>query len=137
VQWAGVPPAIFDAAEDTVGWLVEATASGVNAVVSVELLGSDSPAGIAVRLRSGDLGGEGVLDGRGQSRFPLLDAQHQLVTESAAWNHDWQDTRVVVGADVDESAQTRDRVRAFARARVMAPAGDAFLAEILAAESDY
>jgi hypothetical protein len=36
-----------------------------------------------------------------------------------------------------ESEQTRDRVRQFARARLAAPADDAFLAEIVAAESDY
>jgi hypothetical protein len=44
---------------------------------------------------------------------------------------------VTVGADVDESPRTRQRVRDFARARLAAPPGDAFLAEILAAESDY
>ncbi|WNG90574.1 hypothetical protein [Mycobacterium sp. ITM-2016-00318] len=137
VAWAGVPPAIFDAAENTVDWHVEAAAPGVDAVVAVELLGSGSPAGIAARLRAGDLRGEGVLDYRGHARFPLLDAQQQPVTESAAWNHDWQFPRLTVGVDVDESAQTRGRVRDFARVRLAAPAGDAFLAEILAAESDY
>jgi hypothetical protein len=33
--------------------------------------------------------------------------------------------------------QTRERVRDYARSRLRAPAADAFLAEILAAESDY
>jgi hypothetical protein len=33
--------------------------------------------------------------------------------------------------------QTRERIRDFARARLREPAGDAFLAEVLAAESDY
>ena len=42
-----------------------------------------------------------------------------------------------VGADVDESVRTRDRVRVFARSRLDHPGADAFLAEILAAESDY
>ncbi len=41
------------------------------------------------------------------------------------------------GADVDESPQTRQRVRDFARTRLSTLAGDALLAEILAAESDY
>jgi hypothetical protein len=36
-----------------------------------------------------------------------------------------------------ESPQTRERIRDFARARLRGPAGDAFLAEVLAAESDY
>ncbi len=135
--WAGVPPGIFDAAEDTVDWLVEAPDSGVNAVVAVALLGSESSEGIAVRLQSGDIRGEGVLDQRGQSRFRLLDAQQQQVTESTAWNHDWRAAAVTVGVDVDESAHMRDRVREFARGRLAAPAPDAFLAEILAAESDY
>jgi hypothetical protein len=44
---------------------------------------------------------------------------------------------VTVGADTDESPQTRERIREFARSRMRQPAGDAFLVEILAAESDY
>lgn len=138
LHWAGVPPAVFDAAENTIDWLIEATGPEVNATVGVELSAGGSPSGIAVRLRSGPLRGEGVLDDRGQASFPLIDTQHRRpVTESAAWNHDWQATTVTVGADVEESAQTRQQVRDFARARLAAPAGDAFLAEILAAESDY
>jgi hypothetical protein len=127
---------VFDAAEDTIDWLVEAADSGANAVVGVQLSGGDSPSGIPVRLRSGAISGSGVLDDRGQVRFMLADAL-QPVTESTAWNHDWQPTTVTVGADVEESPETRLRVREFARARLAAPAGDAFLAEILAAESDY
>ena len=72
-----------------------------------------------------------------QRKVGLVDAQRQPVRESTAWNHDWQPTMVTVGADVDESPETRQRVRDFARARLAAPASDAFLAEILAAESDY
>ena len=68
------------------------------------------------------------------------DGQQQPVTESAAWDHDWRSTAVAVGADLtdaEESPQTRERIRDFARARLRGPAGDAFLAEVLAAESDY
>jgi hypothetical protein len=89
-----------------------------------------------VRLRSGDFRGAGVLDANGVARFPILDGPHP-VAESAAWDHDWRSTAVTVGADVEESPQTRERIREFARARLRAPAGDAFLAEVLAAESDY
>jgi hypothetical protein len=62
------------------------------------------------------------------------------VTESAAWDHDWRSTVVTVGVDLKESVespQTRERIRDFSRARLRGPAGDAFLAEVLAAESDY
>jgi hypothetical protein len=59
------------------------------------------------------------------------------MTESAAWDHDWPRTAVTIGVDVDETLDTRERVRRFARARLDRPAGDAFLAEILAAESNY
>lgn len=137
LNWAAVPPGVFDAAEDTVEWLVEPAGSGANAVVAVELLGAGSPEGFAVRLTSGELAGAGVLDGSGRSSFPLVDRDQRPVTESAAWNHDWQATTVRVGAEVEESAQTRDRVRDFARSRLATPGPDAFLAEILAAESDY
>jgi hypothetical protein len=137
IHWAGVPPAVFDAAENTIEWLVEAAEPGTNAVVDVQLSGGDSPSGIPVRLRSGALNGAGVLDDRGRARLVLIDDQRQPVPESSAWNHDWQRTEVTIGADVDESAETRLRVREFARSRLAAPAGDAYLAEILAAESDY
>jgi hypothetical protein len=59
------------------------------------------------------------------------------VPEAAAWNHDWTPTTVTVGSTVEESELTRQRVRDFVRARLTTPAGDAFLAEVLAAESDY
>ena len=137
VNWAAVPPGVFDAAEDTVEWRVE-TADGVTkAVVHVELSGSGLAEGITVRLRSGGLGGAGVLDADGVATFPVMDEAQQLVTESAAWDHDWRTATVTVGADVEESPHTRERMRDFVRARLRAPAPDAFLAEVLAAESDY
>jgi hypothetical protein len=136
INWGAVPPDVFDAAEDTVDWSVEA-GTRVNCVVQVELSGKGSASGIEVRLRSGAMGGASVIDTDGRATFPLIDAQHQPVTESAAWDHDWRPTTVTIGADVDESPHTRERIRAFARARLAQPASDAYLAEILAAESDY
>ena len=137
VDWAGVPPAVFDAAEDTIDWHV-ATVDGVtNAIVAVELSGAGSADGVAVRLRSGELSGAGVLDPDGRASFMIVDAQHQPITETAAWGHDWRTAEVTVGAEVNESPQTRQRIRDFARSRLARPAGDAYLAEILAAEADY
>ncbi len=72
LNWAAVPSAVFDAAENTVDWLVEASASIANGTVAVALLGLGSPEGVAVRLHSGDFSGVGVLDGRGQASFPLV-----------------------------------------------------------------
>jgi len=137
LAWAAVPPAVFDAAEDTVEWRVGVVDSVVTATVAVELLGPNAPDGIAVRLTAQGGRGAGVLARDGRASFPLLDQQQRPVSETAAWNHDWRTAAVTVGAAVDESAETRDRVRAFARARLAEPPGDAFLAEILAAESDY
>jgi hypothetical protein len=137
INWAAVPPGIFDAAERTVEWRIEAPDGITKAVVRVELSGPGLASGIAVRLRSGDLGGSGVLDVDGVAVFPLADGEQQHVTESAAWDHDWRSTEVAVGADVRESPQTRERIRDFARARLRGPARDSFLAEVLAAESDY
>lgn len=57
--------------------------------------------------------------------------------ESAAWDHDWSMMSVVVGAETVEAPETRERVRRWARARQNLPPQDAFLAEILAAESAY
>lgn len=137
LAWSGVPPAMFDAAENTVDWRIDAAGSPATATVTVDLLGPASPSGIAVRLAAGNLSGAGALARDGRARFPLADDQHRPVSETEAWNHDWRTAVVTVGADVEESAETRHRVRAFARARLAAPSTDAFLAEILAAESDY
>jgi hypothetical protein len=137
VNWAAVPAGIFDAAEDTVEWRVESSNGTAKAVVRVELSGVGLAAGIPVRLRSGDIDGAGVLDADGVATFPLVDRQQHPVPESIAWDHDWRSTKVTVGADVEESPQTRERIRNFARARLRGTANDAFLAEVLAAESDY
>lgn len=137
ISWAAVPPGVFDAAEDTVEWSVEPAGTGADAVVDVELTGLGNPHGIAVRLESGNAGGVGALGADGRASFPVVDNDGVPISEAVAWNHDWATTRVLVGADVDESVRTRDRVRAFARSRLNEPGPDAFLAEILAAESDY
>jgi hypothetical protein len=140
VNWGAVPPGIFDAAENTVGWRIEAADGVANAVVRVALSGAGLASGIAVRLRSGGLGGDGVLDAEGAAAFPLVDGDNRPVTESAAWDHDWRSTAATVGVEVKEpveTPQTRERIRDFARARLRAPADDAFLVEVLAAESDY
>jgi hypothetical protein len=137
VNWGGVPPGIFDAAENTVDWRVESADGVAKAVVHVELSGYGLAAGIRVRLSSGLFSGVGVLDADGVATVPLVDEQQQPVTESAAWDQDWRSTVVTVGAGVEESPEMRERIRDFARARLRAPSGDAFLAEVLAAESDY
>lgn len=111
LAWAAVPPAVFDAAENTVGWQIEASGPETYAVVGVDLLGSASPRGIGVRLTSGLFTGVGELDGHGRARFPMVDAHGQPVAEAAAWNHDWKSTTMTVGAPVDESEVTRQRVR--------------------------
>jgi hypothetical protein len=136
INWGAVPPGIFDAAEDTVDWTVEATDSAAVAVVRAAMIGPQPAAGIAVRVRCGAVDGTGVLQADGRATVPLVDSHRQPMTESAAWNHDWRSTSVTIGADVEESRRTRDQIRQFARARLH-PASDAFLAEILAAESEY
>jgi hypothetical protein len=137
VGWSAVPSGVFDAAENTVDWSVETADAAVTATVRVELAGLGSPNGVAVRLRSGGFGGDGELGADGRAAFTLVDSGGQPVSESAAWGHDWRNTALTIGADAGESAQTRERVRNFARSRLASPADNAFLAEILAAESDY
>ncbi|VBA59932.1 hypothetical protein LAUMK191_05263 [Mycobacterium attenuatum] len=137
INWAAVPPGIFDAAEDTIEWSVEPAAAGVLAVVRAAVIGPDAATDIPVRVHSGKISGAGALDASGRAALPLADAQQHAMAESAAWNHDWRQITVVIGADVEESRQTRDRVRRWARARLEHPPDDAFLAEILAGESAY
>ncbi len=97
----------------------------------------DPATGIAVRLRSAAIDGTGTLDASGRATLPLIDAQRRALTESAAWDLDWSMASVVVGAETAESREIRERVRRWARARQNLPPRDAFVAEILAAESAY
>ncbi|OSC22639.1 hypothetical protein B8W69_26030 [Mycobacterium vulneris] len=137
IAWSGVPPAIFDAGENTVGWSVEAGGATVVAVVQAAVIGPDPATGITARLRSAAIDGTGTLDATGRATLPLEDGRGRALTESAAWDHDWSATSVIVGAETPESAETRERVRRWARARLDLPPRDAFLAEILASESAY
>jgi hypothetical protein len=131
IRWAGVPAGVFDAAENTIDWSIVATGAGPFAVVSADPASGGGAAGTPVRLLSGVAGAAGVLDDNGSAVLPLS------MPESAAWYHDWSNTRVTVGVDVAEAPELRARVRAIARARLSQPPADGYLAEILAAESDY
>ncbi|MHA3021203.1 hypothetical protein ACXPWS_13190 [Mycobacterium sp. BMJ-28] len=128
ISWSAVSPGMFDAAEDTVNWSVSAGADGtVHAEIRTAI--TAPPTGIPVRFD----GADGALDAQGRATLTLA------ISESAAWNRDWSSVSVTVGGtgDPGETPEVRDRIRAFARARLSVPAGDAFLAEVLAAEADY
>ena len=140
INWSAVPPRIFDAAENTVDWSVEVAGPAVVGVVRAAIVGPDPATGVAVQVRSGAVSGSAALDADGRAMLPLVDAQQRPMTESAAWDHDWPTTSVIIGAEISgvtETRETRERVRRWARARLDQPPGDAFLAEILAAESSY
>jgi hypothetical protein len=140
VDWMAVPPGVFDAADGTVQWSIEMAGAAAAAVVRVAPLGRSAATGIAVGVSSGTVSGMGHLDEGGRATVSLKDDGQLPLAEGPAWNHDWSTTTVRVGADLDEpadAAETRQRVRALVRRRLATPGPDAFLAEILAAESDY
>jgi hypothetical protein len=137
LNWAAVPAGIFDAAEGTVDWRIETGGAAVNAVVRTDVSGPGSPAGIAVHISAGPISGAGTLDLSGAATVPLFDENRSPATEASAWNQDWRSTSVTIGVPLRESREVRQRVRAVARTRLSTPGDDAFLAEILAAESDY
>ncbi|OBK17071.1 hypothetical protein [Mycobacterium asiaticum] len=137
INWGAVPPGIFDAAEDTVDWSVEQRGPAVVAVVRAAVIGPGPAADVPVRVQSGDVSGAGALDVGGRATVPLVDARRRALSETVAWNHDWPATSVVVGAEVTEPRAVRERIRGWVRARLDRPPADAFLAEILAAESSY
>jgi hypothetical protein len=93
----------------------------VVAVVRAAVIGPDPATGIGVQLRSGAVSGSGVLDADGRAALPLVDTQQRPMTESAAWDHDWTATSVIIGAQVSETRETRDRVRRWVRARLDRP----------------
>lgn len=146
VSWTGVPPGIFDAADQTVDWTVVPAGASVNCLVQVAVCGPDHPTGIAAVVRCGDYRGTGVLDADGHAELAVHGPDGGELSESQAWNLDWSPAEVAIGAiGTGEPQYVRDRVRAFARNRLSAvsdarPAAvdaDAYLAEVLAAESDY
>ena len=133
VDWTAVPPGLFDAADGTVDWAIEV--EGTAPVATVRVATSAAVDGIEIRLRSGPFDAVGALTADGRATLAL-----GSMTEDQAWGHDWSVTTVSVGADVSapgDAAATRKRVRDFARRRLARPDADAFLVEILAAESDY
>lgn len=138
IAWSVVPPGVFDAAERNLDWAVVSEGAVVTARLRAALSGPDSAAGIPVSLRCRPFHAVGVLDATGGAVLPVFDADGQPVDEARAWDADWSATEISVGATGPaESGELRDRVRVFARARLAAPTADAFLAELLAAESDY
>jgi hypothetical protein len=106
-------------------------------------IGSDS--GRLYLLHDDAIGAErtkGVLDANGAAALTLTGADGRELTENQAWDHDWSVTTVSVGpartgVDSTEATALRQRIREFARGRLARPGPDAFLAEIVAAESDY
>jgi hypothetical protein len=140
VNWTAVPPGVFDAADGTIEWSIEMAGAAAVMLVRVAPLGPASPIGIPVSVSSGTVSGTGVLDADGHATLPLTDDGHLALAEGPAWNHDWSTTTVTAGADLPESvdaAEVRQRIRTCARRRLASPGADAFLAEMLAAESDY
>jgi hypothetical protein len=136
IRWGGVPAGVFDAGEGTIGWSVRADPDVAVLVSTVVASGSD-PTGIAVSVRSGMFNGSAILGPDGQAKIGFDGATGERMTETQAWAHDWSTTSVTVGVPVEETLETRDRVRSFAHRRLSEPGPDAFLVEILAAEADY
>lgn len=137
MAWTGVPGSVFDAAEDTVEWTIATDGPRVMAVIRTQWLGPQSAAGIPVSLRGNGLHAAGALGDTGRATLPLADDRGEPATTAQAWDADWSAATVTVGVEVDEPLEMRQRVRRFARRRLAQPESDAFLAEILAAESDY
>lgn len=126
LAWQGVPTGIFDATEHPVSWAVDA-APEPELHVRVRLL-PEAAAGlvegieVAAELPPHDTA-TGALDARGEARLRLP------LTASEAWGQDWAALRLRVGRAVAESAGTRRRVRALARARGEAADALSFAAE--------
>jgi len=137
VQWSAVPAAVFDAAENTVTWRIEADEQSVRAEIAVVVLQRGPSAGIPVLLSAQGATAAGVLDERGVARLRVVGPDDRPLTETSAWNIRWSDATVRIGAALEDPAGARQRVRALARARLDGPGADAFLVERLAAESLY
>lgn len=137
MAWAGVPGGVFDAADGTVEWTITVAETGPVALVRTAVIGPGSPMGIPVTLHCNGFHASGALDVNGHTAVPLLGEAGRPATAHEAWDADWSGTALTVGVDVEEEPEVRQRVRQFARHRLAGPQPAAYLAEILAAESDY
>ena len=137
IAWAGVPGGVFDAADGTVDWTIAVEATGPAAVIRTAVIGPGTPEGISVTLQHNGFQATGTLDENGRAILPLVGEDNRPATAREVWDADWSGTAVTVGVGVEEGPQARERVRRFARRRLGRPQPDAYLAEILAAESDY
>ncbi len=138
IAWSDVPPGIFDAAEHNLDWAVVSDGATVTIRLRAAICGPDSALDLPITLHCGVFQAIGVLDAEGAATLPVLDTNGQPAGEMQAWNADWSVAEVSVGAGrAADSSESRDRVRRFARARLAVPPADAFLAELLAAESYY
>jgi hypothetical protein len=137
MTWGAVPGGVFDAADGTVDWTIAVEEPGPVAVVRTAVVGPGSPVGIPVTLHHKGFHASGILDENGRTAPPLVGENNRPATAHDAWDVDWSGAAVTVGVGVEEGPQVRDRVRQFARRRLSGPQPDAYLAEILAAESDY
>lgn len=137
MAWGGVPGGVFDAADGTVDWTIAVENGSPVVVVRTAVIGPGSPDGVPVTLRHNGFHASGQLDRNGRAALPLVDEDGRTAAAHEAWDADWSGTAVTVGVDVDEDPGVRARIRRFARRRLSEPPAGAYLAEVLAAESDY
>ena len=110
-------PGVFDAAENTVDWSIEATDAATTAVVGVELSGRGSPMASLYDYGPDPFGGEAYWTTTGGRCSRSSTLSGSPITESAAWNHDWrttgsrgsEPTRGSRRRHVSVSATSRDR----------------------------
>lgn len=132
LHWQGVPNGLFDGAERTISWSMDAL-DAVHVQVAVLLLDPSvsllSAEGIPFSVMIGELAVTGTLDasGRGETELPVPAKQ--------AWQLSPGDVRVQVGVPVEEAAEDRASVREFARRQL--GAGGLFLAERVAADYEF
>ena len=130
-----MPARIFDANETAIHWSVDARPDPVLHVL-VDLLPGADASGIAVAATLLDKPDSKVsesLDAGGAADLPLP------LSAAEVWSQNWDALRIRVGAagDGDEDAAVRDRVRAYARSRLMDDDALSLAAERQAAAEDF
>ncbi|WP_301546723.1 hypothetical protein [Gordonia sp. X0973] len=135
LPWEAAPAHVFDAAEDTVRWTIDAAPNAV-AEIEVALLPGRTATPLRVGLSLPDpplsVHAELTPDGRAQIPLPLTAAQ--------AWAADWSSlTCTVGGVDGRTARGLREQVRGIVRQRISGADGGIplFVAEQLLADADY
>ena len=127
---------VFDAAENTVDWIIAVAGSAPVALVYADVVGPGSPIGVPVTLRHNVFRAAGTLDGSGRATLAILDADDRPAAACRV-GHRLVERHGDGGARADEGPGGPRPCGGSARRRLADPHQTPSWPRSRAAESDY